>query len=693
MNWPGTRTFLFLTASAWITPAAWAQTPATDPAFFATKLYPVLEAAHCRICHTTSGVASGTRVHFPEADASKDQIELFGLSLAPLVNRPDVSHSLLLQKPTQRIPHTGGERIKPGSEEEKVLTQWIQFLASNSEQSLAALRTKLGETAGSAMQGHLVRRLTHSQYDNTVRDLLGDYSRPATHFPPEDYVDGFKNQTRYQGMPPLLVDAYSTTAEKLATNAFRAGDINGLVPCKATGPGDIKCRDQFVRTFGGRAFRRPLRDDEFKRYAAAFSAQATATGKFLEGARTVVEAMLQSPNFLFHLEAGPDGHLVDYDIASRLSYLLQNTMPDKLLMEAAAKGELRTPAGREKAARRLLDDPRARQSLDEYFDQWLRFDRVLNSSKEAKRFPEFSLEMAGNMVEETRRLLDHLVWDNQNFMELFTANYAYLSTDLATLYKLPPPSGEFEMVKFPANSHRAGILGEASFLAANAGPTETSPTARGIFIREQLLCQNVPPPPPNVDTNLPEASEDKPLTRRQRMSNHEANPLCASCHRLMDPIGFGLESFDAIGRYREHETILIESPTGKRSADKKIDLPLDTNGEVRGIPDSAFSDSVKLGQILSQSTVCQQCMVRQIFRYAYGRMETSADDDTIRQLFASFRDSGFHFKDLLIGLIKTPEFLDGLDLKPERANLKAVPAVTAKTVNVRPSSLNIEARR
>ncbi len=116
-------------------------------------------------------------------------------------------------------------------------------------------------------------------------------------------------------------------------------------------------------------------------------------------------------------------------------------MPDKLLMEAAAKGELRTPAGREKAARRLMDDPHARQSLDEYFDQWLRFDRVLNSSKEAKRFPDFSLEMAGNMVEETRRLLDHLVWDDQNFMELFTANYAYLSTDLATLYKLPPPAG------------------------------------------------------------------------------------------------------------------------------------------------------------------------------------------------------------------------------------------------------------
>jgi len=143
----------------------------------------------------------------------------------------------------------------------------------------------------------------------------------------------------------------------------------------------------------------------------------------------------------------------------------------------------------------------------------------------------------------------------------------------------------------------------------------------------------------------------------------------------------------------EHETILIESESGKRGGDKKIDLPLDTNGEVRGIPDSTFSDSVKLGQILSQSTVCQQCMVRQLFRYAYGRMETSADDATISQLFASFRDSGFHFKDLLIGLIRTPEFLDGLDLKPERANLKVEPGIGPKAVNAKPSSLNIEARR
>lgn len=660
MNRPALRGLLSFPALLCASSASLAQSTAADPSFFATKLYPVLEAANCRICHATDGVASGTRLHFPDPGASQEEIQVFGLSLSPLVDRANPSSSLLFVKPTNRIKHTGGERIRPGSEEEKLLSTWIQYLASASGSSLAAHR-RPGETAGAAKQGHLVRRLTHSQYDNTVRDLLGDYSRPALRFPIEDYVDGFKNQLHYQSMPPLLVEAYSTSAEKLALNAFRIGDINGLIPCKAVAATDMKCRDLFVRSFGLRAFRRPLREVEFKRYTAAFSAQASATGKFLEGARTVVEAMLQSPSFLFHLEAGPDGKSVDYDIASRLSYLLWDTMPDKVLLDAAAKGELRTPAGRDSATRRMIADSRARQALDEFFDEWLRFDRVLNSSKEGRRFPEFSLEMAESMVEETRRLLDHLVWDDRNFMELLTADYGYLSADLATLYKLPAPAGQFELVRFPAGTRRAGILGEASFLAANAGPTETSPTARGIFIREKLLCQHVPPPPPNVDTNLPEASAEKPLTRRQRMSAHVENPLCSSCHRLMDPIGFGLERFDAIGRLRERETILIENPDGNRRADKKIDLDLDTRGEIAGIPNSAFSDSKQLGDILAQSPVCQECMVRQIFRYAYGRMETSSDEETIHQLFATFRDSGFHFKDLLIGLVRSPEFLAGLD--------------------------------
>jgi hypothetical protein len=176
-----------------------------------------------------------------------------------------------------------------------------------------------------------------------------------------------------------------------------------------------------------------------------------------------------------------------------------------------------------------------------------------------------------------------------------------------------------------------------------------------------LLCQHVPPPPPNVDTNLPEATAEKPLTRRQRMSAHVENSLCASCHRLMDPIGFGLESFDAIGRFREHETILIEDNGQRRRKPKTIDLDLDTKGEIAGIPSSEFSDSKQLGSILAGTPVCQECIVRQMFRYACGRLETSSDEETIHRLFAQFRDSGFHFKELLIALVRSPEFLAGLD--------------------------------
>ncbi len=621
---------------------------APDPAFFSTKVYPALEAAGCRSCHTRDGVASATRLQFPEKDAAAQAIQAFGVSLKPL-------GALLIDKPTARVPHTGGQRIPPDSVEERQLRQWADSLKAASTQTLSTLRAKL-IASNAITELPKVRRLTHSQYNNTVRDLLGDYSKPAQRFPPEDYVDGFRNQLRHQSIAPLLVEAYSAAADKLATNAFRAGDINHLIPCTPSGPNDTACRDQFLKAFGLRAFRRPLTAIEQQRYAAAFATQAQATGKFLEGARVVVEAMLQSPKFLFHSATG------QYGIANRLSYLLWDTMPDKALSEAAAQGQLHTPEAREKAARRLLADPQAQPALDEFFNQWLRFDRVLNASKERRRFPEFTPEMAAAMVEETRSLLRHLVWNKQNFMELFTADYSFLSADLATLYAVNAPPREFELMRFPANTPRAGLLGHASFLAANAGPAETSPTARGIFVRENLLCQHVPPPPPNVNTALPEPSATKPLTKRQRLSAHAENAACAGCHKLMDPIGYGLESFDALGRWRAQEKLYFDAGTNpNRPEYKTVEAPLLTQGEIAGLPDSAFSDARQLGVILSKSAVCQECVVRQLFRYSFGRMEAAEDQATLRQLFTVFRDSGFQFQELLIAIVRSPEFVRGLD--------------------------------
>jgi hypothetical protein len=654
--------FLAVGALAIIAVRTSAQSQPLDSAFFADKVFPVFEAARCAGCHSSAGVASATRLHFPDKDATPAQIRAFGLSLSALIDRADVSKSLLLAKPTNVIRHTGGLRIKPGSEEEALLTQWIRSLASVPEDALIAERTRLaGGDAASLAPKQLVRRLTHSQYNNTVRDLVGDPSRPAMRFPPEDYVDGFTNQLTAQGMPPLLVETYSSSAERLATNAFRVGDINGLVPCKPSSAADVRCRDEFIRTFGQRAFRRPLREDEVTRYAAAFSEQARETSRFLDGARVVVEAMLQSPNFLFHVEAGPDGSSTDYDIASRLSYLLWNTMPDQALFDQAARGELRTSDGRERAARRMLGDARAREALDQFFEEWLRFDRTVNAVKLRNRYPEFTPELAAAMAEETRTLLQYLVWNDKNFMEALTADYSFLTTELASLYELPVPTGQFEMVRFPADSKRAGILGQGTFLASTAGPTETSPTARGIFIRERLLCQHVPPPPPGVITTLPDPLADvPPKTRRVLMNEHVENPTCASCHRLMDPIGFGFEHFDAVGKWRDKETVQV--PTAERDGEgsrksKAVPLEIDAQGEIAGLAGSTFSGARDLGKILADSPTCQQCIVRQMFRYSYGRLETAADEATIAQLFGSFKNSGFRFKELLVALVQSPEFL------------------------------------
>lgn len=652
----------FLVAAALIAATHYLVVEAQAPGpSFSTAVYPVLEKAGCRSCHTDEGVASGTRLHFPPDTASADDIAAFGLTLAALVNREDPSSSLLLNKPTNRTRHVGGLRIQPGTSDEQALRVWVEHLATVPESTVAAARARLATIKPEASHHVGLRRLTHSQYNNTVRDLLGDYSRPADRFPPEDFVGGFKNQTRTQGIPPVLEDAYSTAAERMALNAFRAGDVNGLVPCTPASVRDSQCREQFVRAFGERAFRRPLTSAEVRRYTDLFAAEAAKTGKFLEGARVVVEAMLQSPKFLFHVTAGEGGTQRDYAIANRLSYFLWDTMPDRALLDTAAKGELRTPGGLERVARAMLQDTRARQAADEFFGQWLRFDRMLTAAKDDGRYPSFTSELAAMMVQETRMLLGHLVWNDLNFMDALTADYSFINADLARLYGLPEPAGEFERVKFPASLPRAGILGQATFLASTTGPVETSPTARGLFVREHLLCQVVPNPPPGVNTNLPEpTSADAVRAKRERLVQHVENAACSSCHRLMDPIGFGLENYDAVGAWRDTEIVDVPSGFGEARRTKAVNVDITATGEIAGLANSTFSDARALGRVLASSPLCQDCVVKQVFRYAFGRPETPADRLTMTRVAEAFRNSGFKFKEILISLVRSPQFLEGL---------------------------------
>jgi hypothetical protein len=496
-----------------------------------------------------------------------------------------------------------------------------------------------------------MRRLTHAQYNHTVHDLLGDQTSPANQFPEEDFVNGFRDQTSAQSVPPLLAEAYSSAAEKLARNAFRGGDTNHLVPCRPRSADDAECRDQFIRALGLKTFRQPLTSTEVARYAALLAGEARRTGGFLDGAQLVVEAMLQSPNFLFRAERGGDTR--QYEIAGRLSYFLWDTMPDAELFEAAARGQLATPESIEKQARRMLADPRAHQSVEEFTSEWLRFDRLMNTVKDRRRYPLFSPELAHAMTEETRRLIEDAVWNDRDFMSVFSADYGFLNSDLATLYGLPPPATEFARVNFPADSGRAGLVGEATFLALTSKPGETSPTSRGVFVREQFLCQKVPDPPPGVNSNLPPVSEEKPQTNRERMSAHATEQPCAGCHQFIDPIGFGLEKFDAIGGRRDKLELKFFNPRDDDD-EKKVKtvlLDLDTRASISGVPGSGFSSPKELGKILAARPECQECVVRQLFRYGWGRHELGTDRPVIQAALKRFRDSQFRFKELMISLV------------------------------------------
>jgi hypothetical protein len=372
---------------------------------------------------------------------------------------------------------------------------------------------------------------------------------------------------------------------------------------------------------------------------------------FYAAAQLTLEAMLQSPAFLFRAETGaPETRA--YEIASRLSYSLWDSMPDEALFQAAASGALAKSDGIEAQARRMLSDPKAQQSIDEYVAQWLRFDVVLNQVKDRREFPMYNSELAVSMTEETRRLLADAVWGDRDFMSVFSSEETFLSSDLAALYKVPAPPAEFTRVTLPPESERAGIVGQATFLALTSKPGETSPTARGLFVREAFLCQNVPPPPPGANTNLPPISEVKPMTNRERLAEHLTNPSCASCHRLVDSIGFGLEKFDAVGQRREMQKLTFLP--GRKEKDKKkttVELPLDTTGAIAGIPNSDFSTPRQLGKVLSTSQQCQECMVKQYFRWTYGRHEGPGDRPVIKEAFATFRDSQFRFKELMISLV------------------------------------------
>jgi len=489
-----------------------------------------------------------------------------------------------------------------------------------------------------------IRRLTRFEYNATVRDLVGDDTQPARNFPSEEEAYGFTNNANVMGVTPVLTEQYLAAAERLALKAIERTDV--LPTCDVLIEGEAPCATSFIAKFGLRAYRRPVTAEETDDLLIAFAEGRAQTGEYRGGLRFVITAMLQSPAFLYRVEvaaADPNAKVValgSYELASRMSYLFWGSMPDDTLLAAAAASELATKEQIEAQARRMLKDRRAEDMVAHFQKEWLGLGALDNMLKDTTVYPEFSAELRDDLSKETETFLKEVFWRDGTLDGFFGAPYTFVNERLANLYGLPPPSGSGLVKVDTTSAHRFGFLTQGSFLALNAKANQPSPIHRGKFIREKLLCDILPPPPNNIIIKPPDVRPGS--TSRERFEQHTKDATCRQCHQLMDPIGFGFEHYDGIGKYRTEEA-------GK---------PIDAKGEFIATSDlnGTFVGVPELAKKLGTSQQVADCVVTQWFRFGYGRTEQNEDACTMDRLRKTFAASKHDVRELLIQLALTDSF-------------------------------------
>ncbi len=404
-----------------------------------------------------------------------------------------------------------------------------------------------------------------------------------------------------------------------------------------TGVVDATCADMFVRTLGRRPFRRALTDAEAGRYVAVAGEAASTLGDFHVGLEFALAGLLQSPYFLFRVEIGeptddPEHRRYsNHEMASRLSYVLWNTTPDEMLLAAAERGELLDDTGLQTQVDRLLESDRSREAVRNFFDELFVLQRILDEvdvEKNGILFPNFDQNFRESAREETLALLDHHVFEvDGDYRELFTTHTTVLNPALAEHYdvSLTGETPGFEEVSLPPENGRRGLLGHASILSIYAHDEKTSAAIRGRFVRQVLLCGNIPDPPPDVSTTFPPSDA---RTLRERVEQHLMNDGCADCHARMDPIGLALENFDAAGEWRDTEN----------------GATIDPSGVLDGV---AFSDAADLGRAIAEHPNVSACLTRSMYRYATGHVETAREEIEILDLTESLATEGHRVRALL----------------------------------------------
>jgi Protein of unknown function (DUF1592)/Protein of unknown function (DUF1588)/Protein of unknown function (DUF1595)/Protein of unknown function (DUF1587)/Protein of unknown function (DUF1585) len=485
-----------------------------------------------------------------------------------------------------------------------------------------------------------LRRLTALEYSASLRDLFGDPNIPLTTVFSDPTVLGFAVDSQSLVVQGLAAQQLMDQAETVAHWAVTS-QLNKLTSCTTN---DAGCRQSFIRSFGRKAHRAPLTDADVAVYEKLFSAEAS----FNDGVEAVTAAMLQSPYFLYRQELGTSAaggyQLTSHELASALAYLFTGSVPDDELAAAADSGALANPEELERHAERLLQSPRGHQVIGAFMRDWLGLGKLDTVAKDDNVF-KLTPELRQAMAEETRQLIDDTIFaKNGSFTSLLTTKSSFVNQQLASHYGLKNAgslSSQFTSVTFDATERDGGLLAQGSLLTALATAAESSPVQRGKMVRTRLLCEPLPPPPANVDTSLKPVGGG--ITTREHFAEHSNNAMCASCHRLMDPIGFGFEHYDAFGRRREQDN-------GR---------PVDASGSVYSAAgDVPFDGLPGLTTYLSTeaSDTVNACLVRYWSYFAFGAAGWSEDQCTYDSIIEQAKLDGFALKTVAKAIVNTPRF-------------------------------------
>ncbi|HEX4613845.1 MAG TPA: DUF1592 domain-containing protein [Urbifossiella sp.] len=621
----------------------WRPDPAPPKPRFAADVAPIL-AAYCVSCHGPQAARGG--------------VNLAGFSDAAAAERdPAVWEQVAAAIRSGAMPPAG--RQQPTAAERDTLDAWLDAV-----------------TIGSASPADrvTVRRLNRAEYNATVRDLCGVDCRPADDFPADDTGHGFDNNADVLSLPPVLVEKYLAAAERVVDAAFRQDEArrrlltpppDTTVPLayrKIRLPERDHVRDRLVLSgadlpppdpaeeerqraypilmaFADRAFRRPATHDEVNRLLR-FVEDARRDGEgFEHGIRIAFQAVLCSPQFLFRIEsAGPPGRVDDFELAARLSYFLWSSAPDEELFAHAARGTLRQGNTLAREVRRMLRDPKARALAENFAGQWLRTRGLREITPDPARFPDFDEPLRAAMIRETELFFDAVVREDRNVLDFLDADYTFVNDRLARHYGMDGVhGGEFRKVSLAGTSRR-GVITHAGILAVTSNPTRTSPVKRGRWLLDTILGAPPPAPPPGVE-QLKDAHEAGGATLRQRTERHRADPGCAACHAAMDPLGFGLESFDAVGAWRTHDG----------------GLPVDASGV---LPDGrAFDGPAGLRAVLvDQRGAFARCLTEKLLTYALGRGPDRGDRAAVADIARKLAANNDRFSALILALVHSDPF-------------------------------------